>query len=270
MMTIFVNEKPTKVVENTTLFQLRDKIKPDADIVILNGHIMNKDVPLNNNDNVVLIKRGEIPSFDELEALMIARHTPGVHKKLKKGRVAIAGLGGLGSNIATSLARMGVGFLRLIDFDVVEPSNLNRQYYFIDQIGKKKTDALLETLKRINPYITYDPVDCFVDENNIKELFHDVDVIIEAFDKAETKALLIKKCMQLFPDKLIIGASGVAGIYDTSLLKIERLGKNVYVVGDFVNEAKPGEGLMATRVAVAANMQANLAVRYLVNDKNLV
>ncbi|BAI81450.1 thiamine biosynthesis protein ThiF [Deferribacter desulfuricans SSM1] len=263
MMKIFVNEKEYEIDDEITLYQLKGNLKPDADIIIYNGHIVNTDIRLKSGDKVVFIKRGEKPSKEELEYLMVARHTPGVHEKLKKGRVAITGLGGLGSNIAVSLARMGVGFLRLIDFDVVEPSNLNRQYYFIDQIGLKKTEALLETLLRVNPYITYDAIDVLVDENNVKDLFDDVDVIVEAFDKAETKAMLIKSCMKLFPDKIIIGASGVAGVHDTSLLRVERIGKNVYIVGDFINEAKPGEGLMATRVAVAANMQANLVIRYL-------
>jgi len=263
MIKVFVNERVYEFKEGVTLYQVKNLIKPDADVLIYNGHIVNYDLVLQDSDRVVLIKRGEKPSKDELEALMMARHTPGVHEKLKKGRVAIAGLGGLGSNIAVSLARMGVGFLRLIDFDVVEPSNLNRQYYFIDQLGMKKTEALHSTLLRINPYITYDMVDVLIDENNIKDLFDGVDVIVEAFDKAETKAMLIKRCMQIFPEKVVIGASGVAGVHDTSLLRIERIGKNVYIVGDFVNEARPGEGLMATRVAVAANMQANLVVRYL-------
>jgi sulfur carrier protein ThiS adenylyltransferase len=265
-MKIFLNEKEINLEEQTTIEELKNTFKPDADVVIYNGHIVSENVTLNEGDSVFFIKKGEIPNSEELEHLMAARHTPGVHKKLKEGKVAIAGLGGLGSNIAINLARMGVGYIKLIDFDIVEPSNLNRQQYFIDQIGMFKTDALVDTLKKISPYIHYEAINIYVDKNNVEKLFSDVDVIIEAFDKAENKAMLISTASMLFEDKCIIGASGVAGLYDTTLFKIKKLGKKIYIVGDFENEAKPGQGLMATRVAVAANIQANLAVNYILGE----
>lgn len=265
-MKIFINEREIDIKDKMTILELKNTFKPNADIVIYNGHITNEDFTLKDGDSVFFIKKGEMPDSKELEYLMAARHTPGVHKKLKKARVGIAGLGGLGSNIAISLSRMGVGHIKLIDFDVVEPSNLNRQQYFVDQIGMFKTDALLETLKRINPYIEYEAINIYIQPDNIKKLFKDVDVIIEAFDKAENKAMLISTASKLFKDKCIIGASGVAGLYDTSLLTVKKLGKNIYIVGDFTNEAKPGQGLMATRVSVAANIQANLAVNYILEE----
>ena len=266
MNKIFVNEREVFVEENLTLFDIRDDFMSEADVVIYNGHLMSSNISLKENDEIYLIKKGEIPKKEELEYLMMSRHTPGVYKKLKGAKVAIAGLGGLGSNIAISLARMGVGYLKLIDFDVVEPSNLNRQQYFINQIGKLKTMALVETLNMVNPYLTYEPVNIYVTKENIKELFFDVDIIIEAFDKAENKAILITNCLKHFPDKCIIGASGVAGLYKTELINIKKVGRNCYIVGDFENEAKPNQGLMATRVAVAANIQAHLAVRYIMGD----
>lgn len=265
-MRIKINEAIKDVQEGTTLLELQQKTSPSSDIIIYNGHMMNEDIKLHENDTISFITRGVMPPEDELEHLLMARHTPGVHAKLRKGRVAIAGIGGLGSNIATSLARMGVGYLRLIDFDVVEPSNINRQYYFLDQLGKLKTEALKETLLRINPYIQYDFINIKIEEHNVVETFEGFDVIIEAFDKAETKAMFIRKCMQNFKNSMIIGASGVAGVHDTSTLTINKLGKNTCIVGDFINEAKPGQGLMATRVAVAANIQANLAVQHILGD----
>ena len=114
---------------------------------------MAADRELREGDRVVFIRRGEVPSADELEGLMVSRHTPGVHAKVKAATVGIAGLGGLGSAIAVALARTGVGCLVLADFDVVEPSNLNRQQYFVDQIGMYKTEALAENLARINPHV---------------------------------------------------------------------------------------------------------------------
>ncbi|UOD34847.1 sulfur carrier protein ThiS adenylyltransferase ThiF [Deferribacteraceae bacterium V6Fe1] len=265
-MKIFLNEKEIDLNKQTTIEELKNSFKPDADVIIYNGHMTNENISLKDGDSVFFIKKGEMPNSEELEYLMAARHTPGVHKKLKKARVAIAGLGGLGSNIAINLARMGIGYIKLIDFDIVEPSNLNRQQYFIDQIGMFKTDAMLDTLKKINPYIHYEAINIYVKKDNVEKLFGDVDVIIEAFDKAENKAMLISAASMLFKDKCIIGASGVAGLYDTSLFKVKKLGEKIYIVGDFENEAKPGQGLMATRVAVAANIQANLAVNYILEE----
>ncbi|MCD8569186.1 MAG: sulfur carrier protein ThiS adenylyltransferase ThiF [Geovibrio sp.] len=118
-----------------------------------------------------------------MESLLVSRHTPGVHEKMKKAKIAVAGLGGLGSNIAVSLARMGAGDMLLVDYDVVEPSNINRQQYFVDQIGMKKTDALRANLERINPYASYTYQDVFLTEANTAEIFSGYDVIIEAIDK---------------------------------------------------------------------------------------
>lgn len=265
-MEIFVNERKMVVDNGTTLFELKSKIKPDADVVIINGFQTDADINLQEGDRVSLIKKDEIPDESELRYLMMARHTPGVYEKLQKASIAIAGLGGLGSNIAINLARMGVGTIKLIDFDVVEPSNLNRQQYFIYQIGEQKTKALKDTLLNINPYNTYITENLYITAENVKETLQGYDVIIEAFDKAENKAMLINECVKHFPDKCIIGASGVAGVFDTESLKINKIGENIYIVGDMVNDARPGCGLMATRVAVAANIQANLAVRYLLGE----
>lgn len=263
MINITVNEKNFRFEKGQTLLDVKKAVKSEADVVIINGFQTDNNIEVNDGDSIVLIKKGEIPSRDEMEFLMAARHTPGIHRMLKKSSAAIAGLGGLGSNIAINLARMGVGKLKIIDFDVVEPSNLNRQQYFIHQIGKKKVDALHETLHQINPYLEYDCENVYITEDKVEKIFSDYQVVLEAFDKAENKAMLIGKFMRIFPEKCIIGASGVAGIYDTKTLGVRKLGENAYIVGDMENEARPGRGLMSTRVAVAAGIQSNLAVRYL-------
>ena len=131
---IKVNEREVSIPSDTTLFKLRDRFKANADLVIYNGFPLAIDHPLDSGDEIILIRKGERPTPDEMECLMMARHTPGVHQKIKNSAVGIAGLGGLGSSIAIALARVGIGTLILVDFDLVEPSNLNRQQYYIDHI----------------------------------------------------------------------------------------------------------------------------------------
>jgi len=264
MLSIRLNEKTVDVEEGTTLFSLRDQIKPDADVLVLNGAAMTDDVPLRTGDEVSLIQRGETPSKDALEALMAARHTPGVHAKLKEATVGIAGLGGLGSAVAVALARVGVGKLIVADFDVVEPSNLNRQQYFVDQIGQLKTDALVSNLWKINPYVTIEAHSVKLTPDNIFPMFGNVDVLIEAFDRADQKAMLLQSFTAECPEIPFIGASGMAGYASGETIGIKKLGENIYIVGDLETGARPGCGLMAPRVGIAACMQANTALRLIV------
>lgn len=262
-MVIYLNERKLQVDESITAFKLRDLYKKDSDILILNGFPINKNMNLVEGDRVTLIKRGEIPSKDDLEALMIARHTPLVHEKVKGSKVLIAGLGGLGSSVALALARVGVGHLRIIDFDVVEPSNLNRQQYFVRHIGMKKAYALKEIIEDINPFIEVEAIDKYMDESNLKELCSDVDVVVEAFDRADNKAMLVNYIIKNLPHKKVVAASGMAGYYSSNSIVTRKIFKNIYLVGDGQSEAKIGEGLMAPRVGVTAHHQANMVLRLL-------
>ena len=138
-------------------------------------------------------------SKEEIYAALNERHSPEIQAVLSAGNVAIAGLGGLGSNVAYSLTRIGVGHLHLIDFDVVDVTNLNRQQYFMEHVGMYKTEALKSLLMKINPYIEI-KTDCVrVTEENIKELFCDNDIVCEAFDNPDAKALLVNGIMEYFP-----------------------------------------------------------------------
>jgi len=265
MLKIKLNEQSFDAEEGITLFGLRDHVKPDADVVILNGATMSANVPLTDGDAISLIARGQIPSEMELEALMAARHTPDVHAKLKAATVGIAGLGGLGSAIAVALARVGVGKLVVTDFDVVEPSNLNRQQYFVDQIGQLKTEALVSTLRKTNPYVEVEAHAVKLTSDNLFPMFGTVDVMIEAFDRADQKAMLLQTFTLAKPDVPFIGASGMAGYASGETIGIKPLGKNIYIVGDLETGAQPGCGLMAPRVGIAASMQANLALRLIVD-----
>lgn len=269
MIQIKLNEQLINIGEGQTLFDVRDLKHPEADVVILNGAAMGNDSPLTEGDEVCLIQRGKPPSKDELEALMVARHTPGVHEKVKAATVGIAGLGGLGSAIAIALARIGIGRLILADFDVVEPSNLNRQQYFVDQLGMLKTDALEQNLQRINPYVVVETHAVRLVPENILSVFDGVDVMIEAFDRADQKVMLMQTFVPGCPDVPFITASGLAGYGSEDSIRISRMGKSIYVVGDLETGARPGCGLMAPRVGIAASMQANLALRLIVDGKAL-
>ncbi len=267
MIQIKVNEKEISVETGTTLLQLKDRLKPNADLVIYNGFPLSSDRLLQKGDVIVFIKKGETPSADEFESLMMARHTPGVHQKIKKSVVGIAGLGGLGSTVALALARVGVGTLILVDFDVVEPSNLNRQQYFTHQIGIPKVEALCETLSKANPYIKVLTHQVRVERDNVEKIFKEADVIVEAFDRAEEKAMLINAVSEKMPDKYIVAASGVAGYGESNEIKTVRFSSRIFIVGDQKTEAQPGTGLMAPRVGIAAHHQANLVLRILLGEE---
>ncbi|EDK33680.1 sulfur carrier protein ThiS adenylyltransferase ThiF [Clostridium kluyveri] len=266
-MIIYVNERKANIKENTTVYELKKLMKNDADIIVYNGFIIKKDYTLKEKDRVVFIKRGEIPKEDEMEAMLMARHTPCVHQKIKRYTVGIAGLGGLGSNAALSLARVGIGKLLLVDFDVVEPSNLNRQQYYIKHLGMKKTDALEQIIKDCNPYVKIEKANIYLDESNIVEVFKDVDIIVEAFDNPKCKAMLANISLSKLKDKKIIVASGMAGYFSSNKIKTKKIKDNFYLVGDGENEAKPGCGLMAPRVAIAANHQANAVLRIILGEE---
>lgn len=263
-MKILLNERALDVTAGSTLWQVRETQKPDADVLIYNGAAVAEDFELQEGDSVNLIQRGEIPPAAELEALMVSRHTPGVHEKIKGATVGIAGLGGLGSAVAVALARIGIGKMILADFDVVEPSNLNRQQYFIDQLGMTKADALEANLKRINPYVSYETHCTKVTPGNIRGLFGSADVMVEAFDRPDQKAML----MQYFKKAPLVAASGMAGYSSGETIGIRKMGKRIYIVGDLETGAAPGCGLMAPRVGICAHMQANVVLRILLGEEH--
>ncbi len=264
---IKINEKESFVPSNITLFDLKNQFKPNADVIIYNGFPIHSDRPLKEGDEIVLIKKEESPSPEEFESFMMARHTPGIHQKIKKSIVGIAGLGGLGSAIAIALARVGAGKLILVDFDVVEPSNLNRQQYFVHQIGMPKIEALQKNIAAINPYVTIQTYQEKLDRNNVERIFKEAEVVVEAFDQAEEKAMLINAVSEKMPDKYIVAASGVAGYGDNNEIKTVRFSSKIFIVGDQKTAAQPGVGLMAPRVGIAAHHQANTVLRILLGEE---
>ena len=208
-------------------------------------------------------------SKEEIYAALNERHSPEIQEILSAGNVAIAGLGGLGSNVAYSLTRIGVGHLHLIDFDVVDVTNLNRQQYFMEHVGMYKTEALKSLLMKINPYIEI-KTDCVrVTEDNIKELFCDNDIICEAFDNPDAKALLVNGIMEYFPEKKLVSASGMAGFGSSNSIVTKRITKNFYLCGDRVTAPSYGNGLMAPRVAVCAAHEANMITRLILGEEEV-
>lgn len=266
-MQIRLNEKNMEAADGITLAELAATVKPDADILILNGFPAPGDSLLRAGDSVFMIRRGEIPAEDELEYLMSSRHTPGVHARLKGATVGIAGVGGLGSAIAVALARVGVGRLIIADFDVVEPSNLNRQQYFVDQLGMYKVDALRDNLARINPYVTVEAHRLILTPDNIPELFTPSSIVVEAFDRADMKAMLVDTVLEKMPSVTVVAASGLAGYGSNNSITTRRVSRRLYLIGDTVSEARPGNGLMAPRVGIAAGHQANQVVRIILGEE---
>lgn len=266
-MQICINEIAVTIADGLSLGEAATRYKPGAGVVILNGFPAPPDTALKDGDQLFLITRGEIPSEQELEGLMAARHTPGVHRKLKQAAVGIAGVGGLGSAVAVALARIGVGRLIIADFDVIEPSNLNRQHYFVDQLGLYKVDAMADNLRRINPYIRIDAHRLLITPDTVPALFADCQVIIEAFDRADMKAMLVNTALETLPNSTVVAASGLAGYGSNNDIKTRKIAKRLYLVGDDISEAKPGSGLMAPRVGIAAHHQANQAVRILLGEE---
>ena len=221
---------------------------------------------IKSKDNSKRDLKKVIPSEQEMYRALEERHGEENQKKLKNGRVAICGLGGLGSNIAISLARAGVGQLHLIDFDRVDITNLNRQQYFARQLGMYKTEAFAETLKEIAPYISITIDTVRLDESNISELLKNDDIICEAFDKADAKAMLVNGVLEHFPEKYLISGSGMAGFHSANTIQTRRVMKHFYICGDEKSDIDDGVGLVASRVAVCAAHEANMAIRILIDE----
>lgn len=230
---------------------------------IVNGFATKEPKMLENGDELWCIKKGEMPPQDALESMMSARHTPKVHNALKQSKVAICGLGGLGSHIAIMLARSGLGHLVLIDFDIIEPSNLNRQAYNIDDLGKPKTQALQAHIKAINPFITTQIFTQKIESSNIKSFFNGCQIVCEAFDNPYAKAMLAQHFHAHFPDSVLICASGLAGFGESNAIKTHKINDRFYVCGDLSSAAGYGRGLMSPRVNICAAHQANLVLELL-------
>lgn len=207
-----------------------------------------------------------IPSKEEWIQALDDRHGIEFQKKISSTTVAVCGLGGLGSNIAISLARAGIGKLILIDFDKVDITNLHRQQYKANQIGMCKTEALQNNLKEINPYLETKIHTICLDESNAKDVLADADIICEAFDNAEAKANIVNFVLSEMPNKYIVAASCMAGLDSANLIKTRKVSKRFYLCGDEVSDIKDGIGLVSTRVMLCAAHQAHTVLRIIAEE----
>ena len=210
-----------------------------------------------------MVERGR----DELRRQLAEKNTPELNRGLPSATVGIAGCGGLGSNVAVALARVGVGRLVIVDYDVVQPSNLNRQCFFLDDLGEPKVLALARTISRISPFVEVREHQSRVTLENLRELFGGCDVVVEAFDTAEAKSMIVGAFLagHMGATPLVCG-SGLAGSDSSNTIETRLLGGRVYVCGDLESRPVDGRGLMAPRVMIAAGHQANMVLRLLAGE----
>ena len=234
---------------------LKREVKFSGEIAVINGYASTQNCELKAGDELFLLSRGASLSPQELRELMLARNAPAVNAALQGSRVAICGLGGLGSNVAI-----------LIDFDVVEPTNLNRQQYEIGDLYKPKTAAMREKIARINPFVRVRTLNERLTAQNVAEILKNERIICECFDDATSKAMIFDALGGT--NRFLICASGMAGSGGANEIRTTRLGKNVFVCGDRKSAAAQGVGLLAPRVAICAAHQANVALRLILGEES--
>lgn len=207
-----------------------------------------------------------IPSKEELYNCLVARHGAELQKKLSSATVAICGLGGLGSNVAVSLARSGIGRLCLIDFDNVEITNINRQQYGISQLGMPKTEAMKDNIRSIAPYCDIEIYNEKINEENCLTLLKNSEIICECFDNPECKAMLVNVVSESFPDKYIVSASGMSGLHSPNLIRTRKITNKLYICGDGESDVSEDGTLFAPRVMLCAAHQAITVLRILAEE----
>ncbi|MBQ3664693.1 MAG: thiamine biosynthesis protein ThiF [Lachnospiraceae bacterium] len=207
-----------------------------------------------------------IPTENDMKLALQMRQGKELQQKFENAVVAICGLGGLGSNIAISLARAGVGHLILIDYDQVDLTNLHRQQYKASQVGRYKTDALCENLKEIAPYISMEAHTLKVTEENCVELLQKADIICEAFDAADAKAMLVNAVLENLPQTYLVSGSGMAGIESANMIKTRKISKHFYLCGDEMSDVNEGHGLFSSRVMLCAAHEAHMVLRIIANE----
>jgi sulfur carrier protein ThiS adenylyltransferase len=209
-----------------------------------------------------------VPSREEILAALEKKQGSVATAKLQAAVVAVCGLGGLGSNIAISLARSGIGKLILIDFDTVDITNLHRQQYKSSQVGLPKAEALLENLKEVAPYVQYEVHNEKVTAENAVRLLEDADIVCEAFDRADAKAMLVDVVLEHFPQKTLVAASGMAGFDSGNAIRTRKLTERFYLCGDGKSDVDQGIGLSAPRVMLCAAHQALTVIRLILGEKD--
>jgi sulfur carrier protein ThiS adenylyltransferase len=206
-------------------------------------------------------------SKDEYIKEFLSRQPVEKTKVLNNACVGIAGAGGLGSVVAENLARAGVGKLVIADFDKIEPSNLNRQRFSISQLGMVKVEALCQNIKGFNPFTSIVTKNGKVTESNCAEVFKGCEVVAECFDRADEKAMLVSSLRKYLPEAYVVTVSGIAGTETGSRIELKKLSEKLYMIGDMESDSELGIGLFASRVGIAASMQAHLILRLVLGEE---
>jgi sulfur carrier protein ThiS adenylyltransferase len=201
---------------------------------------------------------GEGCEANAFEAAVSLYYSPRQWRKIQQTRVGMAGAGGLGSNIAVALVRSGFRHLEIVDFDLLEAKNLNRQYYFLNEVGRPKVEALAERLREINPAVEVETHQVRLTESTIGNYFKSADYLFEAFDRPETKRLFLEAFMS--SGKFLVMGSGMAGISNENPILIRKLKEKLYVVGDGVTGVGPENPPCAPRVSACAGLMASVVL----------
>jgi sulfur carrier protein ThiS adenylyltransferase len=264
---VSINGNQYELADGTTVGHVLRQHCPGADVMIVNSRPLdNMSIALCEGDHVCFFKKGDYPEQHELEALMLSRQPEAITRLLKAACVGIAGAGGLGSVVAENLARSGVGKLVIADFDVVEPSNLNRQRYTLAQLGLPKVQALAENIQSFNPFVSVVAMQERITFDNAGDLFRGCAIVAECLDSAVEKASIVSGILKHMPQAKIVAASGLAGIGDGGAVTARKIFNRLYLVGDSVSDPADGTGLFASRVGIAASQQSHIIIRLLAGE----
>ena len=200
--------------------------------------------------------------MEDIREKVLERQDPIVNEKLKDAKVSILGCGGLGSNIAMTLARSGIGELYLYDFDLIEYSNLNRQNFTLDELGGDKAELTKKKIESTLPYVKCHNQNIYLDTESMDSIVDRTDIFIEAFDNKESKTMLFDYFVGR-QDKYLITGNGVSGLGELSDIKIKQI-ENVIMIGDF--NSNPDEGLYLAYVSLIANLEALTAIKIIKGD----
>lgn len=210
-----------------------------------------------------------IPTREQMLAAAVSRHGEANQRAISSASVAICGLGGIGSNVAVALARAGVGRLVLADFDRVDVTNLQRQQYKATQTGMLKTQALKENLLEIAPYIQIVTYNIRLTDDNVRTVIADSQIVCEAFDDAQCKAMLAEAVLAGYTDKYLVACSGMAGFGSPNAIKTRRISGRFYLCGDGISEVGEGLGLVSSRVMLCAAHQAHTILRIITGQTDV-
>lgn len=263
-MKVFINECPTEVSQGASFFEIMAAYQAYP-VKLLNGFAQEENVPLKEGDRLFFLEGEGLPEKAVYEALWSARYGKANFQKLQAAKVCICGVGGLGSHIALSLARLGIGELLLIDKDRVDMTNLGRQAYEVSDLGKPKAEAMKNIIERITPLVKVTAIMDTIDNKTIDTYVRAYPYIIEAFDSPSNKAFLTEHILSHYPKKILIGASGMSGYDHPNTITTKKLFKSYYLSGD--GESEAGLGLLAPRVMLCAAHQANMLMHLILDSK---